>query len=168
LLIVIGSSPERQEWLSDCSSSIKREHIAVVNTGFELGKIAWVINNTNADRFLFLQDSWLIKDEGFWDLLESHPSSVAINADPYYFGCYTGVYERWVIDEIGVPFMRDKREAIKNEIDWHKAYVEVAGKPAVLFPELTDNNATGTVERHGRINLVLENDYIAKYKGTWF
>jgi hypothetical protein len=168
LLIVIGSSPDRQEWLADCSSSIRREHIAVVNTGFELGKIAWVINNTNADRFLFLQDSWLIKDEGFWDLLESHSGSVAINADPYYFGCYTGVYERWVIDEIGVPFMRDKREAIKNEIDWHKAYVEVAGKPAVLFPELTDKNATGTVERHGRINLVLENDYIAKYKGTWF
>jgi hypothetical protein len=168
VLVVVGSSPDREHWLADCSGSIKREHIAVVNTGFELGKISWVINNTNAERFLFLQDSWLIKDEGFWNLLDEHSGSVAINSDPYYFGCYTGVYERWVIDEIGVPFMRDKREAIKNEIDWHKSYVEVAGEPPVLFPDLTDKNSTGIVDRHSRMNLVLENDYIAKYKGTWF
>ncbi len=168
MLIVVGSSPDRQEWLADCSGSIKRDHIAVVNTGYELGKIRWVIENTNADRFLFLQDSWLIKDEGFWDLLQAHSGSVAINSDPYYFGCYAGVYERSVIEQIGVPVMADKREAILNEIDWHKAYVGIAGEPTVLFPDLTDNNATGTVDRHGRINLVLENKYIAKYKGTWF
>jgi hypothetical protein len=168
VLVVIGSSPDRQKWLADCSGSIKRDHIAVVNTGFELGKIRWVMENTTADRFLFLQDSWLIKDEGFWDLLDAHSGSVAINSDPYYFGCYAGVYERSVIEQIGVPVMADKREAILNEIDWHKAYVEVAGEPTVLFTDLTDNNAKGTVERHGRINLVLENKYIAKYKGPWF
>jgi hypothetical protein len=168
LLIVIGSSPDRQEWLADCSASIKRDHIAVVNTGYELGKIRWVMENTTADRFLFLQDSWLIKDEGFWNLLEAHSGSVAINSDPYYFGCYAGIYERSVIEKIGLPVTTDKQDAIRNEIDWHKAYVEIAGKPTVLFPELTDNNATGTVEKHGRINLLLENEYIAKYKGTWF
>jgi hypothetical protein len=168
VLVVIGSSPDRQEWLADCSGSIKRDHIAVVNTGFELGKIRWVIENTTADRFLFLQDSWLIKNEGFWDLLDAHSGSLAINSDPYYFGCYAGVYERSVIERIGVPLMADKRDAIRNEVEWHKAYVQVAGEPTVLFPDLTDNNATGTVERHGRINLVLENKYIAKYKGTWF
>ena len=168
MLVVIGSSPDRQEWLADCSGSIKRDHIAVVNTGFELGKIRWVIENTTADRFLFLQDSWLIKNEGFWDLLDAHSGSLAINSDPYYFGCYAGVYERSVIERIGVPLMADKRDAIRNEVEWHKAYVQVAGEPTVLFPDLTDNNATGTVERHGRINLVLENKYIAKYKGTWF
>ena len=168
MLIVIGSSPDRQEWLADCSASIKRDHIAVVNTGYELGKIRWVMENTTADRFLFLQDSWLIKDEGFWNLLEAHSGSVAINSDPYYFGCYAGIYERSVIEKIGLPVTTDKQDAIRNEIDWHKAYVEIAGKPTVLFPELTDNNATGTVEKHGRINLLLENEYIAKYKGTWF
>jgi hypothetical protein len=168
MLVVVGSSPDRQDWLADCSASIKREHIVVVNFGFELAKIDWVMKNTNAERFLLLQDSWLIKDDAFWDLLEAHPGSVAINSDPYYFGCYAGIYERSVIEKICVPVMADKRDAIRNEIDWHKAYVEVAGEPVVLFSDLTDNNATGTVKRHGRINLVLENDYIAKYKGTWF
>jgi hypothetical protein len=167
LLIVIGSSPDRQEWLADCSASIKRDHIAVVNTGFELGKIRWVIENTSADRFLFLQDSWIIKDKGFWDLLEAHSGSVAINSDPYYFGCYAGVYERSVIDQIGVPVITTKREAIDNEIAWHQDYVKVASEPLVLFPDLKDSNSTRQVEKHGRTNLVLENDYIAKYKGTW-
>jgi hypothetical protein len=36
-----------------------------------------------------------------------------------------------------------------------------------MFPELTDGNAKGTEEHHGRINLVLENNYLIKYKGTW-
>jgi hypothetical protein len=167
-LVVIGSSLGRENWLADCSASIKRDHIAVVSFGFELAKIGWVMDNTNADRFLFLQDSWLIKDEAFWDLLDATTGSVAITADPYFFGCYAGVYERSVIKQIGVPVVTDKRDAIDKEISWHKRYVEVAGEPMVLFPDLTDANATRQVERHGRINLVLENDYIAKYKGTWY
>jgi hypothetical protein len=167
LLIVIGSSPGREHWLAECTSSITKEHIAIVSFGFELAKISWVMANTNAERFLFLQDSWVVKDDRFWDLLESTTGSVAITADPYFFGCYAGVYERWVIEQIGVPIISDKRDAIRNEIDWHKSYVEVAGNPQVLFPELTDANSTRQEERHGRTNLVLENDYLVKYKGTW-
>jgi hypothetical protein len=168
LLIVIGSAPGRENWLRDCSASIEREHIAVVNDGFELAKIDWIIRNTNAERFLFLQDSWLIKSPAFWDKLDETSGSVALSCDPYFYGCYTGVYERSVIEKIGVPTMTSKREAIDNEITWHKQYVEVSGEPLVLFPELTDANATSQIEKHGRINLVLENDYVAKYKGTWY
>jgi hypothetical protein len=167
-LVVIGSSPDRQKWLADCSGSIKRDHIAVVNTGYELGKIRWVMENTTAQRFLFLQDSWQIKDERFWQLLDGLSGSVAITADPYFFGCYAGVYERSVIEQIGVPVMADKRDAILHEIKWHKSYVEVAGEPTVLFPDLTDSKALGQIELHARTNLVLENDYLVKYKGTWY
>jgi len=167
-LVVIGSSLGRQDWLADCSASIKRDHIAVVSYGFELAKIGWVMDNTTADRFLFLQDSWVIKDEAFWDLVDATTGSVALTADPYFFGCYAGVYERWVIEQIGVPVMADKRDAILHEIKWHKSYVEVAGQPTVLFPELTDSKALGQIELHGRTNLVLENDYLVKYKGTWY
>jgi hypothetical protein len=168
LLIVIGSSPDRQDWLADCSASINREHVAIINYGYELAKIRWVMDNTNADRFLLLQDSWIVKDDRFWDLLEAEDGSVALNADPYFFGCYAGIYERWAIEKIEVPTISSKEEAIRNEIDWNKAYVAVAGEPKVLFPELTDNNATGVLEHHGRKNLLLENKYLAKYKGTWF
>ena len=168
MLVVIGSSPDRQDWLADCSASINREHIVVVSYGFELAKIRWVMDNTNADRFLLLQDSWIVKDDAFWELLETDSGSVALTADPYFYGCYAGIYERWVIEQIGVPTISDKSEAIRNEIDWNEAYVAVSGEPKVLFPELTDKNSTGVVEHKGRMNLLLENEYVAKYKGTWF
>jgi hypothetical protein len=167
LLIVIGSAPGREDWLKDCSTSIDREHIAVVNTGFELAKIDWVINNTNAERFLFLQDTWIVKSPDFWVELEKHSGSIALNQDPYFYGCYAGVYERSVIERIGIPQITEKCEAIHYEIAWHKDYVKVAGEPIVLFPKLTDANSTRQVEKNGRTNLLLENDLIAKYKGTW-
>ena len=126
------------------------------------------MKNTKAERFLFLQDSWVIKDDSFWELLENEESSVCLNADPYYYGCYAGIYERRIIEQIGIPVIESKLDAIENEIAWHKDYVRVAGEPKVLFPELTDKNATRTVEKNGRTNLVLENDYILKYKGTWY
>lgn len=167
MLTVIGSSPDRTEWLADCSASIQREHIVVSGWGFELAKIRWVMDNTTAERFLLLQDSWIVKSEGFWDLLEQFEGSVALTKDPYFFGCYAGVYERSVIERIGVPVVEDKRHSILLEIDWHRKYVEAHGEPTVLFPELADRNATGIVERHGRENLVLENEFVVKYKGTW-
>jgi hypothetical protein len=167
MLVVIGSSPDRAKWLADCSASIRREHIAVVNSGYELAKIRWVMENTKADRFLFLQDSWQVKDDGFWDLLEAQSGSLAITDDPYYYGCYAGVYERWVIEQIGIPVMTDKADAISNEITWHQSYVKTVGELTVLFPKIRDSNATRQVELHGRKNLVLENEYLVKYKGTW-
>ena len=167
MLTVIGSSPDRQAWLADCSASLGREHIAVVSYGYELAKIAWVMENTTVDRFFFLQDSWQVKSPAFWDLLEQFEGSVALTQDPYFFGCFTGVYERHIIDRIGVPVVEDKAHSILLEIDWHRRYVEASVEPTVLFPELTDANATGVVERHGRKNLVLENDLVVKWKGTW-
>jgi hypothetical protein len=153
--------------LADCSASLGREHIAVVSFGFELAKIRWVMDNTTADRFLLLQDSWQVKSPLFWDLLEQFEGSVALTRDPYFFGCYAGVYERHIIERIGVPVVKDKAHSILLEIDWHRRYVEASVEPTVLFPELTDAIATGVVERHGRDNLVLENEFVVKWKGTW-
>lgn len=167
MLTAIGSSPDRQGWLADCSASLGRSYIAVVNYGFELNKIRWVMDNTKLDRFLFLQDSWQVKSPAFWDLLDQFEGSVALTRDPYFFGCYAGVYERHIIERVGVPSVKDKAHSILLEIDWHRRYVEVGGEPKVLFPELTDANATRIVERHGRQNLVLENEFVVKWKGTW-
>lgn len=167
MLIVIGTSPDRAHWAADASASIGRDHIVVSNYGFELNKIRWVMEHTSADRFLFLQDSWVIKSEKFWELLEQFEHSVALTSDPYFFGCYAGVYERHVIEHIGIPVVKDKAHSILLEIDWHRQYVDYGGKPTVLFPDLTDANGKGPVGRHGRKNLVLENDLVVKYKGTW-
>jgi len=167
VLIVIGSSPDRAEWLAASSGSIGREHLVVSNWGFELGKIRWVMDNTSADRFLFLQDSWMVKSADFFTLLDETEGSVAITQDPYFFGCFAGVYERAVIEKIGVPITSTKLQAVEAERWWHEDYVACSGEPTVLFPELTDENATEVRLHNGRENLILENEYVTKYKGTW-
>jgi hypothetical protein len=167
VLIVIGTSPDRSEWLAASSASIGREHIVVSNWGFELGKIAWVMENTTAERFFFLQDSWVVKTPALFTLLDNTVGSVALTQDPYYFGCFAGVYERSVIEHIGVPVIETKFEAVQAERFWHESYVMTAGEPIVLFADLTDENATEVRFHNGRENLILENEYVRKYKGTW-
>lgn len=167
MLIVIGTSPDRAEWLEASSGSINLEHIIVSNWGYELNKIQWVIENTTAERFLFLQDSWVIKNANFFTLLDQHKGSIALTQDPYFFGCFAGVYERGIIEQIGIPEINTKLEAVLAEKWWHEAYVNAAGAPTVLFPELTDENSTQTIFHNGRENLILENEYVMKYKGTW-
>jgi hypothetical protein len=167
VLTVIASSPDRTSWASDCLQSLGRDAIIVTYGDYELGKIGWVMEHTKADRFLFLQDSWQIKSDGFWGLLNQFEGSIALTRDPYFFGCFTGVYERHVIEQVGVPVVTDKAHSILLEIDWNRRYVDIAGEPTVLFPELTDANATRVVQRHGRDNLVLENEFVVKWKGTW-
>lgn len=167
MLVIIGSSPDRTAWAADAASSLNREHIVVSNYGYELGKIRWVVENTHVERFLFLQDSWVIKSDKFWELLHQTDGSVSLLRDPYFYGCYAGVYESRVIEKIGLPIVESKRDSVRLEVDWHQKYVLVAGEPQVLFPELTDSSATRTEMRHGRENLVLENEFVVKYKGTW-
>lgn len=169
MLTVIGTNVGRSDWWVSAASSIapKREVTIVIADGFEIGKLKYVYDNFSVDRFLFLQDSFEVKDDRFFDLLNEYPGSVSINKDPYYYGCYAGVYEKKVLREIGFPLVLTKRTAVEEEVRWHKKYIEVAGEVPVLFPDFTDASSTRTVIKNGRENLVIENEYLIKYKGTW-
>ena len=142
------------------------ESLVVSVPGYELAKLQWIVENTILDRFLFVQDS-VIVSPGLYDRLTAFDGSVALMSDPVPFGCYLGVYERKVLQKVGIPEIRSKREAVEAEIWWTKAYCAEASNVPVLFPELSDRNAKRQVEHHGRNNLVLENDFLLKYKGTW-
>ena len=134
--------------------------------GFELAKLQWVVDHTDFDRFLFLQDSVTVS-AGLYDRLSDFEGSVALLSDPVPFGCYLGVYERKVLNSMGIPQIVTKREAVEAEIWWTQHYVKAAGSVPVLFPEVRDSMAQRVVHRHGRDNLVLENEFLVKYKGTW-
>ena len=166
MITVIGTSPDRSQWAADCLASVPGESLVVSVPGYELTKLQWVVENTILDRFLFVQDS-VIVSAGLYDRLTAFDGSVALMSDPVPFGCYLGVYERKVLQQVGIPEIRSKREAVEAEIWWTKAYCAEAGNVPVLFPELSDRNAKRQVEHHGRNNLVLENDFLLKYKGTW-
>lgn len=166
LTTVIASSFDRTEWAAQALASVKGPALVVSCPGYELGKLQWVHENTTLERFLFLQDS-AIASEALYGLLSDSTPSLALLADPVPFGSYMGVYERKILNRVGFPNIRSKKEAVEAEIWWTKRYCEEAGEVAVLFPELRDRTAEGPVWHLGRENLVLKNEYFTKYKGTW-
>lgn len=166
LVTVIGSNPERTGWAAEALASVPGEALVVSVPGFELGKLQWVLERTTLDRFLFIQDS-VVVSPALYDLLSGFDGSVALLSDPRVFGCYLGVYERKVLERVGVPQIGSKREAVEAEIWWTQAYCQAAGDVPVLFPDLKDSRVTHQTWLHGRENLVLENEFMTKYKGTW-
>ena len=108
----------------------------------------------------------IIKDQSFLQTGWRKGTSVPLSNSPTAFGMYLGIYSRATLDKVGIPVAQSKEDAIRHEVEWHLDYCRNESVE-VMFPELTDHNAKGTEEHHGRINLVLENDYLIKYKGTW-
>jgi hypothetical protein len=167
--IVVASTPGREHWLKDCLESLGNREVLVLRQPgtWELGKIKWLYENTQLDRFMFLHDSVVVKEPSFADLAFSIQGSVSINRCPDLFGSYMGIYEREVLSKVELYSPVTQRDSIRAEVEWTRQYAIAAGNVTVMFPELHDNNAKRTEERHGRKNLVLENDYLIKYKGTW-
>jgi hypothetical protein len=108
----------------------------------------------------------IIKDQSFLQAGWRKGTSVPLSNCPTAFGMYLGIYSRATLNKVGIPVAQNKEDAIRYEVEWHREYCNQE-QVEIMFPELTDGNAKGTEEHHGRINLVLENDYLIKYKGTW-
>ena len=166
--IVLMTFPGREVWLDQCIKSIgKRDVVVLSGYGHELDKIRWVCENTNIERFVLLQDSMIIKDQSFFELAMSNPKSVAFSNCPVKFGMYMGVFCRETLLKTHMPVVRDKEHGIELEVSWANEYSHYEPDAPLLFDKFHDHYANGTKQLHGRINLVLENDYIIKYKGTW-
>jgi hypothetical protein len=167
LPVFVGTVPGRENWLTQCLASLGNKTATVVyGQSWELGAIDWIYRNTNLDRWLFIHDSMVIKNHKFFDLLEEYPNSVALSSCPVNFGMYVGVFSRRTLSIVGMPKVRNKAEAIHHEIHWCNKYCKAEDVPT-MFSDFNDNNNNGVVNRFGRANLVLENEYLIKYKGSW-
>lgn len=172
--VVISSGTGRGHWVADCLNSIKRGDVTVClsRTDGELGAIRMIHEGTKWSRWLMLQDSCMVLHDEFFTMIDQSQGSLLIAPRP---SMYLAVYEREIIDVIGIPDVPagvDREIAITNETVWMDRYNEahqmLRGTPVpVLFPDFTDANASRQEHHHGRINLVLENKYLRKYKGTW-
>lgn len=164
-LVVIATSPGRENWVQEILSSISRPVVVVSDFGYELGKIKWVFENTNCDRFLFLQDSLVIRDESLFDEVFESQGSSCIMDTPACLGSYMGVYERSVLSKIEIPVIHTKEESIYYEIEWTQKYIEVCENFSHPIPIV--HKELETVRKFGRENLLYVNQYYEKWKGDW-
>jgi hypothetical protein len=155
--LVLGSYPG-SPWLADWSPRKLGNRPVHVHRdgGFELT----ALRAAPFDRFLFLQDSCQILHPAFWDIIDGLTESTWLFGWP---GMYLGVYDRTTLQPVldAAPALVDK----ETSIEWEHRIRHVLDYP-VLWPDVVD--ATGRLEeRHGRTNLVLDNRYLRKWKGTW-
>ena len=169
--IVIGSTTTTKDWLQNCLNSFgkydKYPIIVVVNDDFELGKLKWVYDNTSLDEIFLLHDTIEIRDLSLFEEAfdECQGKSYALSDHPAYMGMYLGKYRREVLDKLPMPVTKTKREAVDQEVLFNQAYANLETNKVVVDPPL--RNTDVFCDKFGRKNMVLENQYIRKYKATW-
>ena len=163
--IVIGTSVEREDWIYDIVKSISVPYILVSTGNYELGKIKWVYDNTDIDRFIFLQDSLVIRDNFMFEKIFEAEGSCCIMCDPTHMGSYLGLWERKTLEQTGIPIPNTKKESMVYEWEWTKEYVK---KCEILsHPLEIEHQMLHTVMKNKRENLLYVNNFYEKWKGDW-
>ena len=164
--IIIGTRQDRTEQFKNCWNSIKSPYLrlAVDCDGYEVGKIKWVIDHTDIDEFIFLQDSVEIKDNTLFDVCFSTTHSVSICDYPNPFGCYLGKYKRSVLEKIYLPDIKTKAESVNYESKFFIDYMKYE-QPTQIGGSLED--VKNYVEKWGHKVMKIENEYLIKYKSIW-
>jgi hypothetical protein len=147
---------------------LARNNIILANREnlWECGAIYSVLQNTDYDEFIFLQDTQVIKDPTIFDLMFSFKDQSVIFG--YRWGCYLAKYRREILSQIvKFPITRTKMDSMYWEVMLPRQYSMLERKIPELFYYWRDDNPKNWVEeKFGRSNLVLDNPYILKYKGT--
>ena len=164
--IVIATTPSTQNWLNNCRKSFmgypKYNIIVISDYGFEMSKIRKMYETTNYDEFLLLLESYEIKNTDIFDMFFETDGSVSLDNGGK---CYTVKYKRSVLDDMIFPIVVSKQDAVIQEDLFHAQY-EILDPFRVLFKGFNKNEKVFE-QKFGRNNLILENDYLKKYKGTW-
>jgi hypothetical protein len=169
--IVIGSTTQTKDWLQNCLNSFgkydKYPIIVVINDDFELGKLKWAYDHTDLDEIFLLHDTMEIKDVGLFDeaFEQCAGKSYALSDHPTYMGMFLGKYRREILRLMDIPITKTKREAVLQETDFNQRYAQLEPFKVVCDPPL--RNTDIFEDKFGRKNMVLESEFVRKYKGTW-
>ncbi len=143
----------------------KYQILVLSDYNYELGKIKWVRDHTDLDEFVFLQETLEVKNPEIFDLAFGAQVSYSFSNYPVDFGSYLGKYQTKYLKEMEIPKIESKMDSVVQEVDFNNKYTSISPYRTMTNP-LNDKN--GRVDYFlGRKNLIIENEYLIKYKGTW-
>jgi hypothetical protein len=158
--IVITTSEYTKDWLGECLASISNYKYPIAirynsdeDNRWELAGIKK--GKDTFDEFVHLMDTTIIKDSSLFDKLFEVPGHVFLTSGGYH---YMGKFVSADLPDI--PTVHTKQEAVAYETRWLQ-------RPCGFFEPDLPVHTDVFVEKHGRRNMVLENDYLIKYKSTW-
>ena len=176
-IVYVATTPGRIEFIKNFLESIReysgKYPIFIESAcGYDWFDFA---RNHQWDELLFLHDSIEIKDLSFFDLVfETHKGkSVSFSGEPFFI-MGLGKFLREPYLKASFPTKNAYMDYKDGEFTFGPEYVKYAGeKPVVLFPDFMDSEREDQghkrpfEQKFGRRNLILENNYIKKYKGHW-
>lgn len=171
VLIVVNNFPAMsQSWVKRLYSLTGEQdwHLRLLHhDAFEVGAIETALLETTWDEFFFLQDTFEIKNQDIFRILFEEFAGRSVSYNPH-LQMYLIKYRREILERMQIPEVRTKREAIKQEEDFNRAYANLDGNIHILNPNFHDERFYGNYEeKFGRTNLKLEDEYLIKRKGTW-
>jgi len=172
--IIVATCKPYKPWLMDFIKSYNHEYDLVIT--YNKGNVnrydaQAVITGleSNYDEFLVLHDTIEIKDNSLFDIVfEKHKGqSVFLRQKSCMFLIkYTKEHLAKLTQE-NIDKLYDvsnKNEAIAAEGWFNVEYMKISD-PVFLFQDFKDNGVREM--KYGRKNMVLENKYMKKYKGSW-
>lgn len=160
--VVIGTHPDRGEWLEDCLTSIKRtsstkREVFVHETGgYEPAAI--LAGCSRFETFLFIHDSVTILHKDFWKTIDKSGPAWLSGWPPMLMA----IYNR---DDVQIHMPR--HQVTKQEACNLEGSLPSVVPMKTIWPEITDDNRLRMEERHGRLNMILGNHLWEKAKGNW-
>lgn len=130
------------------------------DSGYEMAALKYA--STLNDDIVFLQDSCEIKDIGIFRMLAEATGGIGICKN---FNSYIGKYKGEILCQMNFPMVKSKEEAITQEGIWTRDYIH-RDPDFRWFHQLLKDNPKRE-EKFGRMNMVLENDYMKKFKATF-
>jgi hypothetical protein len=130
---------------------------------YELGALKWALDHTEFTDFMLLHSSTEVKDLGFLISLFGE-KSVCITER---LGSYMGIYKREILEQMQIPNTPTKSSSVTEEGSFTAQYIIKAPHMVIDAPEILPMRSEKYVEKFGRNNMVIENNYLIKYKGCW-
>lgn len=163
--IVIIHRRQDSIWLNDCLNSIKTDYPVLISNheGWVMEGIKKMWQTTGYKELVFLNESMIVKDNSIWELIfhEYGGQSVMLGER---FLMFFGKFRREMVNQLEFPNVTSKYEdVILGEGGWCRQYMEL--NDHVEIEPLVDGDRFEM--KHGRRNMVLENDFFIKYKATY-
>lgn len=156
---IVVVSYKGSPWIDECLKSLDgvMYPVDVVDGGSTFDPMGFYhAKKKGYKNFVLLHDTCVVKDQKLFDILFSHDEHVSLS--PGFLMCM-GKYRLDKLPELP-PQPMTKRQAVEFEGQYCSAL-----RGECLFPDFVDSDVFE--EKNGRNNLILENEYLKKYKGFW-
>lgn len=158
-------------WLGELLPTVDTNYPILITNhwGWQIDSVRKIFFQTDYDEIFFLNETMIVKNNSIWKIVfeDLKGYSVAL-AEKYQM--YLGKYLRKYVEQTNFPKVTTRREdVIRGEDEWNHEYMSLDSNIVWIQP-ITDVNPdieSNFEYKFGRKNMVVENDYIKKWKSQW-